>query len=64
VLAKVRAVRHEDLEIVLRAMGLSEQAVSGAVERLREIQVHGTITGGAWHGVIAAGTVIRARRAR
>jgi hypothetical protein len=52
VLAKVRAVRAEDLAATLRALGLNQPAIDGAVARLREIQQHGIITGDAWRGLI------------
>jgi hypothetical protein len=55
VLARVNAVRPEDLAGILHAMGLTDAAVSGAVERLREVQTDGRITGHAWRGPITLG---------
>ncbi|MBC6459391.1 hypothetical protein [Actinomadura sp. HBU206391] len=55
VLAEVRAVDPEDLARTLRETGLSDTAIEWTLKRLREVQVHGMITGEAWPGGFSVG---------
>jgi len=52
VLAAARALDRVEFAAMLRATGLSKEAVTGAVARLAEIQDNGRITGDAWDGMI------------
>ncbi|MBC6460483.1 hypothetical protein [Actinomadura sp. HBU206391] len=55
VLAQVKAVDPDDLARTLRAAGLGDKAIEWTLMRLREVQVHGRITGEAWPGEYATG---------
>jgi hypothetical protein len=52
VLGQVRAVDPGAFQQMLLARGIDMQAAEGAVARLKEIQVNGMITGGAFSGLI------------
>lgn len=49
----VRAADPERVRAVLRGSGLGDNAIDGALERLREVQANGRITGESWRGAIA-----------
>ena len=63
VVGAVRAADPERIRTLLRGSGLEDDAVTGTLNRLREVQVNGKITGEAWPGEIANGwyQVIRGR---
>ncbi|MEU1983220.1 hypothetical protein [Nocardia sp. NPDC019395] len=52
VLDSVRAIDPHQLRTALRDTGLGDDAIEGALDRLREISTHGRITGEKWSGEI------------
>jgi hypothetical protein len=52
VLGPVRAAAEDRIDGRLRSLGLSDEAVDGAMTRLREIRREGVITGASWPGRI------------
>jgi hypothetical protein len=67
----VRAADPERVREVLRSSGLDDDAIEGALQRLREVQSRGKITGESWPGMIKApargtskGTLPRGERVR
>jgi hypothetical protein len=53
VIKAVRAVDPQRVVDVLRASGLKDDAIEGALRRLQEVRANGKITGKAWDGAIA-----------
>jgi hypothetical protein len=52
VVAQVRAVDPDRIRHALHSLGMSSPAIAGTLERLREVQIRGMITGESWPGRI------------